>query len=80
MPCIEVPRLRHRWNGRQSGSLGSSTRELNDGMASLTDAGNALATSAEAGADLASLTAGVDALATDVGGLDAADPLVLLTA
>jgi hypothetical protein len=53
-----------------SGSLGSSTRELNDGMASLADATGALATSAQAGAELASLSAGVDALATDVAGLD----------
>jgi hypothetical protein len=55
-----------------SGSLVSSTRELNDGMASLTGATNALATDAEEGADLASLSAGVDALATDVAGLGSA--------
>ena len=53
-----------------SGSLDSSTRELNDGMASLADATDALATSAEAGDEPASLSAGLDALASDVAGLD----------
>ena len=48
------------------GPLGHSTRDQNAGMASLTNATNALATSAQSGADLASLSAGVDALAADV--------------
>jgi hypothetical protein len=52
-----------------SGLLVSNTRELNDGMASLTDATNGLATDAQADADLPSLNAGIDALATDVAGL-----------
>jgi outer membrane murein-binding lipoprotein Lpp len=52
-----------------SGALSSSTRDVTAGMASLTDAVNALATDVEAGADLASTSAGVDALATDVAGL-----------
>jgi hypothetical protein len=49
--------------------LGHNTRDLNAGMASLTNATNALATAAHSGADLASLSAGVDALAPDVAGL-----------
>jgi outer membrane murein-binding lipoprotein Lpp len=52
-----------------SGSFSSSTSDVNAGMASLTDAVNALATDVEAGADLASTSAGVDSLATDVAGL-----------
>jgi hypothetical protein len=51
------------------GPLGPSTRDLNAGMASLTNAVDALATAAESGADLASLNAGVDALAADVASL-----------
>jgi outer membrane murein-binding lipoprotein Lpp len=51
------------------GPVGPSTRELNAGMDSLTNAVNALATAAESGADLASLSAGVDALTTDVASL-----------
>ena len=47
-----------------SGSFGSSTSELNAGMASLSDAINAQATAAQAGADLTSMSAGVDALAS----------------
>ena len=53
-----------------SGSLGSSTRELNDGMPSLADATDELATTAQTGAELPILSAGVDALATDVAGLE----------
>jgi hypothetical protein len=51
------------------GPLGPSTRELNGGMASLTNATKALATDAQSGADLASLSPGVDALTTDVASL-----------
>jgi hypothetical protein len=51
------------------GPLGRGTRDLNAGMASHTNAINALATAAQSGADLASLSAGVDGLATDVASL-----------